>query len=102
MNENTYKDAALVLNRRSVEFGEDMRYQDQKAWPFWYPFIPWPYLNTDELNGGLGLMGHRVPAGRIVDIPVNLARDAAFRLINLKYTVYRPGYGSHWPVCNMA
>lgn len=88
------KEVAKILNRESVQFSSNLAYNSSKAWPFWYALIPYPYLNTDKLNGGLGLLGHRIPSGRYRDLSVRLDRDTAFRLINFKYTMYRPGFGA--------
>lgn len=77
-----------LLKKNSVTFPEQMRVNDQGAWPFWYPLIPYPYHDTDILNGGTGLLGIKIPAGEIRNIFITLEQDTAFRLINLKYTVF--------------
>ncbi len=90
---NTGNDAADVLNRSSVQF-IDLRYNSQRAWPFWYNFIPYPYLDTNTQNNNLGIRGITCPAGEKTDIVINLQRDSVFRLINIKYNVNRCGFGS--------
>jgi len=87
---DTVRDAAKVLSRDSVTFGNDAKWNDQKAWPFWMPFIPSPFNATaDALYNGLGLPGITIPAGAIRDIPIILEQDAAYRLLGAKYTPYR-------------
>jgi len=83
-----------VLERPAVQFNANKKWNNQKAWPFWYPFVPYPYLDTDWRNNGLGLLGFPVPPGRILDIPVTLEQDTVFRLLNLKYSLYREAPGA--------
>lgn len=92
--ENILADANEVLNRNAVTFDTHRRYNNQDAWPFMYPFVPKPYLETDVLNDGKGLLGIKVPAGAIKEIPVNLDRDSVYRLINIKYTPFRCSLGA--------
>ena len=99
MNNAVYA-AGEVLNRAAVTFETDRRYNNQNAWPFWFPFIPKPYLNTDIFNNGLGLLGIRIPAGQTRDIPIQIDRDSVYRLINVKYTPYRCSIGRALEVGN--
>lgn len=85
--QNTMSVAESVLRRNAVKFDSNLRYNDQDAWPFWYPFIPSPYQDTDKENGGLGLIGFLIEPGAVRDIPVLFERDAAYRHINTKFTV---------------
>jgi len=95
MTSNTQlQDVNDVLNRNAVQFEPDRRYNNQSAWPFWYPLIPRPYLNTDILNNGQGLLGFNVPAGKTRSITVRLDRDAVYRQLNVKYTAFRCILGS--------
>lgn len=75
-------------------FDSYVKYNNQPAWPFWYPFIPFPYLDTDSENGGLGLLGFTLNAGEIKDIPIITEQDTAYRLINIKYSIYRDCAGA--------
>jgi hypothetical protein len=90
---NLEKDVAEILSRSAVTFDTDRRYNNQKAWPFWYPFIPKPYLETDILNNGLGLQGITVRAGETKEINVRLDRDTIYRQLNVKYTPFRCSLG---------
>jgi len=86
--------AAQILNRPSVAFDTDRRYNNQNAWPFFYAFVPYPYHDTNKLNGGQGLIGIKCPAGQITDIPIRLDRDSVYRQLNARYTVYKEAIGS--------
>lgn len=90
---DTNKAADMMLKREAVRFKSNLMYSSEKAWPFWYNLIPYPYLTTDKLNGGMGLLGQAIPTGSSRDFAIKLDRDTAFRLINFKYSAYRPGFG---------
>jgi len=85
---NLKQEAGTIINRPAIDFDTDRRYNNQNAWPFFYSFVPKPYLNTDQLNDGLGLHGITVPAGRVVDIPIRLERDTVYRQINVRYSPF--------------
>lgn len=95
MNNQAVKEAAEVLNRNAIEFTHT-RYVEpnQKAIPFWFPFIPKPYLNTDVLNAGLGLLGISIRPGETKTIPIQIGLDAVYRLINIKFTPYQIAQGA--------
>ncbi len=88
------QEAGEILNRNAVSFETDRKYNNQKAWPFWYPFIPKPYLNTDILYNGMGLLGITVRAGETLTLPIQTDRDSVYRLINVRFTAYRCILGS--------
>lgn len=94
MSNRLVQDATAVLNKNAVQFDSHRRYNNQAAWPFWYPLIPKPYLETDVLHAGLGLLGHSLPGNTRKEINVQLDRDSVYRLINLKYTALSPGRAS--------
>ena len=81
---------------RAVQFGQTPRYHNVKAFPFWFPFVPYPYLDTDKdenpptSGARLGLLGHTVPAGGLLEIPIKMAEDAPFHWLNVKYTPFLP------------
>lgn len=81
--------ADRVLSKNAIQFGESPRYNNIKAWPFWIPFIPYPYLDTDTQNSGLGLFGLNIAAGAILDIPIITDQEVPFYLINIKYTAFK-------------
>lgn len=85
MSNRLVRDATAILNENAVQFDSHRRYNNQAAWPFWYPLVPKPYLETDTLYNGLGLQGHTIPANTRKEINVQLDRDSVYRLINLKY-----------------
>jgi hypothetical protein len=89
MQVTTNSSVTRLMNKPSVTFETDRRYNNQNAYPFFYAFVPYPYLNTNHLNGGQGLMGIRVPAGQNIPIPIRLDRDSVYRQLSVKYTVYR-------------
>lgn len=89
MIQSPAQQAAEVLDQAAVKFDTERKYNNQNAWPFWYPFIPKPYLNTDTLNAGKGLLGFTVRPGRTVQIPIQIDRDTVYRMINIKYTPFR-------------
>jgi hypothetical protein len=76
-----------ALFERATKFGDIPRYNNIKAWPFWLPFIPYPYLNTDAVNP-LGMLGVAVAAGGVTDIPIIGQQDATYQIISVKYTAY--------------
>lgn len=82
--------ATAELKKFAVQFDNNVRYNDQKAWPYWYPLIPSPFEDTDQLNGGLGLMGWELGAGEIRQISVKVDRDSPFSHINTKWTPLTP------------
>lgn len=86
MSNRLVRDATAILNKNAVQFDAHRRYNNQAAWPFWYPLVPKPYLETDTLNNGLGLLGHTIEPDSRKEINVQLDRDSVYRLINLKYT----------------
>jgi len=88
MEQQFIQDVEKALFQRAVKFGEVPRYHNIKAWPFWYPFIPYPYLDTDSQNNGLGLMGFTIAAGAIQEIPVVLQPDVIYQLLDIKYNAY--------------
>ena len=81
---------------RAVQFGQSPRYNNVKAYPFWFPFIPYPYLDTDKeeqpptSGARLGRLGHAVAAGATIEIPIKMAENAPYHLLNVKYTAYLP------------
>lgn len=77
-----------LLQQNSVTFPRQQRVNDQGAWPFFYPLIPYPYHDTDVLNNGTGLLGIKIPAGTTRNVFITLEQDTAFRLINFKYTPF--------------
>lgn len=91
--ETLEREIEKLLNQSAVTFDTDRRYNNQKAWPFWYPFVPKPYLETDTLNAGLGLLGITIPAGQTKDINIELDRDTVYRQLNVKYTAFRCALG---------
>lgn len=90
---NAAREAAEVLNRSAVSFETDRKWNNQSAWPFWYPFIPKPYLDTDILYNGMGLLGITIRPGEIREIPIQIDRDTVYRLINIKHQVLRCSLG---------
>jgi hypothetical protein len=82
------KAAKEFFDSNAVQFESNWRYNDQKAWPFWFPFVPSPYLDTDSQNGGLGLLGLTIPAGTTKDIFITTERDTVFRMLHAKYTAF--------------
>lgn len=79
---------------RAVKFGQATRYHNVKAFPFWFPFIPYPYLETDRdenpptSGARLGLLGHTVAADGIIEIPISMSEDLPYHLLNVKYNAY--------------
>lgn len=88
IQENAVLASAEVLNKNAVKFDSDRKWNNQKFWPYWYPLIPYPWQETDTLNKGQGLLGIEILPGQIKDISIITDRDTAYRLLNLKYTVY--------------
>ena len=86
---NVTRLAGTELGRNAVEFDSNLRWNDQVAWPFFYPFIPNPYQETDPLNNGLGLMGFELEPGEVKRIPVLTERDSAYSQINCKIVANR-------------
>lgn len=82
------KASAEVLTRDSVNFDVGDKWNNQKAWPFWYSFIPYPFGDTDTLNNGLGLLGIEILPGQTKNINIQIEQDTVYRLINLKYSAY--------------
>lgn len=78
-----------MLYDRAVQFNDSLKYNDVSAWPFWYPSVPFPYLDTDTDNSGLGLLGHTVPAGGVLSVPIITESDTVYHLLNVKYNAYR-------------
>lgn len=91
---NASVESGKALDRESVIFDADRKWNNQKAWPFWYPLIPYPYHETDTLNNGQGLLGIQVLPGQIKNINIITDRDTAYRLLNFKYTVFAANEGT--------
>lgn len=79
--------AAERLNRDAVQFDQNVSFQDQDAWPFWYPLIPYPFEETDILNDGLGLLGFELEPGEVKDLSIITERATVFRFLNTKFTI---------------
>lgn len=95
-NDQRANDLAFALyTQRSVQIGDERRYQNQSAFPFWQNFTAYPY-QFGEINPGTGLYGLTatsaegpdgllIAPGQILQIPINLGRDMAFQLLNIKF-----------------
>lgn len=82
-----YNIAQAILKRNSVQFDQNIAWNEEDAWPYWYPLIPSPFEETDVLNNGLGIIGFELEPGEIKDISIKTDRDAPFRFINTKYVI---------------
>ena len=79
----------------AVQFGRsvDMGLGPQKAFPFFYNFVPSDKDNWDLVKGGgsaanLQGIGPQVGPNATIDHVINLDADSNFTLLSLKYTVY--------------
>ena len=82
-------DNAKVANSffkgNAVAFDQNIRWTDQAAWPFWYPFIKPVNPDTQTFRGGLGLMGLPIAPGAMREIVIKTRRATPYRLLNVKY-----------------
>lgn len=93
MNEQAVANISAFFKKRSVEFGDVPRYNDQSSWPFWMPLIPEPPQDTVRfppvLAQSLTGLGWPIAPGAFRDIPIALEQDAHYHLVNHKLTAFR-------------
>lgn len=96
-------DMGALLRKPAVQFGDNPRDEDQKAYPFLYSFVPYPYQygNINETTGTYeisaaeaeGPDGILVAAnGGIREIPIVLDDDANYHLLSVRYGAHRPTF----------
>lgn len=80
----------------AIQWGEgvDKGLEQQKVFPFWYPFVNLEDDNWDTRKGAgtlgnLADIGPVVPAGGKVRKAIRLEPDYMWKLLSFKYTVYR-------------
>jgi len=92
---------AAAAKRPAVRFGEIRRHDKQKAFPFFYSFVGYPY-QAGQVNDATGIYsttaaqaegpdGLLVAAnGGILEIPIILDRDTNFHLLSIRYGAWNP------------
>lgn len=97
--------AEHMLHKNAVKFGDNFRKDTGKAYPFFYSFVPYPFVAETGINygspanirtGGIsgeGPDGYTLAAAfasgepSIRDIYITMDRDLNFDLLELKYSV---------------
>lgn len=92
--------AKARLMERSDKYGDPPRFQGQKAWPFLYSFIRFPFQSgqapaSTDIYGvssadAEGPDGISIATGATQDIAINLDEDAAFHLLYIHYLAWNP------------
>lgn len=92
--------AKARLKEHAVKFGEERRYDNMRAYPFFYNFIPYPFVQgiVNDATGQYdvsaadaeGPDGLAIAAGGIRDIPIVMDRDTNFHLLSIRYGAWNP------------
>lgn len=96
---------AQLKHDYAVQFGANKRDADQKAYPFFYNFIRYPYqvgtpedsFGADQVTGiyrvtadaAEGPDGLNIPSLGILDIPIVMDNDTNFHLLYAKFGAFR-------------
>jgi hypothetical protein len=98
INEQAAQNISEFFNKRTVEFGDVPRYNDQSTWPFWLSLIPEntnPTLFPQKLTQSLTGLGWPVNPQSYIDIPIQTQQDALYHVISHKLSIMRgPATGS--------
>lgn len=103
MSEQALADAvSKTLNQRSIVFREKTRFQNQKSFPFFYSFLPYPFqqgvvapntgFTTLSAANAEGPDGYLVTAGATLSIAVQMHRDCNYHLLWARYSAWFPGF----------
>jgi hypothetical protein len=83
------------------KFGERRRYQNVKAFPYFYGFVPYPFRHSivNQTTGiydassaqAEGPDGFALAAGGTIEIPIVMDRDTSYHLLHVRYGAFLVG-----------